>query len=294
MNFEQLSKPFPPGDVEWRAGATNQDKTQAMALAYITSRAVMNRLDEVVGPDNWQDEYKAAPSGGVMCGISIRVNGEWVTKWDVGENTDFEAIKGGFSDAFKRAAVKWGIGRYLYSVDAVWVRCEARGKSIVLKETPKLPAWAIPGVQPLQPAASAKAPVSPPAENTVPAEKQQASAEVKPRFTPTELRDKLHARAEKLTGKAGPEVKQAVAPTLEGILGGEDQRHEFIKWLTNGRFDTLSLLTDGELLALHEWLKPSYNRPAKVWLSTVPEAVAECTAAHREYLQANGAQGELL
>jgi hypothetical protein len=141
---------------------------------------------------------------------------------------------------------------------------------------------------------SPEPPVSPPAENTVPAEKQQASAEVKPRFTPTELRDKLHARAEKLTGKAGPEVKQAVAPTLEGILGGEDQRHEFIKWLTNGRFDTLSLLTDGELLALHEWLKPSYNRPAKVWLSTVPEAVAECTAAHREYLQANGAQGELL
>lgn len=173
MNFEQLSKPFPPGDVEWRAGATNQDKTQAMALAYITSRAVMNRLDEVVGPDNWQDEYKAAPSGGVMCGISIRVNGEWVTKWDVGENTDFEAIKGGFSDAFKRAAVKWGIGRYLYSVDAVWVRCEARGKSIVLKETPKLPAWAIPGVQPLQPAASAKAPVSPPAENAPDDEKPE-------------------------------------------------------------------------------------------------------------------------
>ena len=153
--FERLAEPFPASEIEWRAGATNQQKTKAMALAYITARAVMDRLDDVIGPGNWQDEYKPGPNGGISCGISIRdphnLNVDrWVTKWDGAENTNFEGVKGGFSDAFKRAAVKWGIGRYLYKLDAVWVACEQRGKSIVLKATPPLPKWALPSVDSLQ------------------------------------------------------------------------------------------------------------------------------------------------
>ena len=77
--FTRLAAPFNPSDLEWRAGATNQDKTQALALAYITSRAVMDRLDEVIGPENWCDEYQPGPDGGLICGLSLRVNGEWVT-----------------------------------------------------------------------------------------------------------------------------------------------------------------------------------------------------------------------
>ena len=142
--FERLAAPFDPADIEWRAGATNADKTSALALAYITSRAVMDRLDEVVGAENWRDEYAPGPGGGIVCGISLRIGGEWVTKWDGAENTDFEAIKGGLSDAFKRAGYKWGIGRYLYRLDSVWVKCEARGKFVQLKEIPQLPAWALP------------------------------------------------------------------------------------------------------------------------------------------------------
>jgi hypothetical protein len=142
--LSDLVKPFPAVDIEWRAGATNQEKTRALAMAYLTSRAVMNRLDDVVGPENWKDEYSAGPSGGVMCGISIRTADGWVTKFDVGENSDFEPVKGGFADAFKRAAVKWGIGRYLYNLDAVWHECEVRGKSVVLKGAPTLPKWALP------------------------------------------------------------------------------------------------------------------------------------------------------
>ena len=61
--FSELCKPFEQSDIEWRAGATNQDKTRALALAYITSRAVMDRLDEVIGPENWRDEYKPGPDG---------------------------------------------------------------------------------------------------------------------------------------------------------------------------------------------------------------------------------------
>ena len=142
--FARLRTPFHPSDLEWRAGATNSEKTRALALAYITSRAVMDRLDEVVGPQNWRDEYKPGPDGGVICGLSLRIEGEWITKWDGAENTEFEAIKGGLSDAFKRAGYKWGIGRYLYRLESAWVPCELHGKNVVLKSTPALPDWALP------------------------------------------------------------------------------------------------------------------------------------------------------
>jgi hypothetical protein len=142
--FTRLATPFHPDDIEWRAGATNNDKNKALALAYITSRAVMDRLDEVLGPENWKDEYAPGPDGGVICGLSLRIGSEWITKWDGAENTEFEAIKGGLSDAFKRAGYKWGIGRYLYRLESQCVPCELHGKTIVLKATPPLPPWALP------------------------------------------------------------------------------------------------------------------------------------------------------
>jgi len=51
------------------------------------------------------------------------------------ENSDIEPVKGGLSDSFKRAAVQWGIGRYLYSLGAVWVDVEQRGKNVYITET---------------------------------------------------------------------------------------------------------------------------------------------------------------
>lgn len=134
MNLADLRQPFAIKDIEVRAGQTNGDKTKAMALAYVTSRAIMDRLDEVCGPENWADMYTAAPVGGVLCGISIRVGDDWVTKWDGADNTNFEAVKGGLSGSFKRAGVKWGIGRYLYDVPSVWVSCQVRGKTVVIDE----------------------------------------------------------------------------------------------------------------------------------------------------------------
>ena len=86
----------------------------------------MDRLDEVVGPENWKDEYAPGPDGGVICGLSLRIEDEWITKWDGAENTDFEAIKGGLSDAFKRAGYKWGIGRYLYRLESLGALRAAR------------------------------------------------------------------------------------------------------------------------------------------------------------------------
>lgn len=167
MDLKYLQTPFPAEDIEWRvgrSGISNSGKPFVMALAYLTSRAVMERLDQVCGPENWQNEYEAGPSGGIICGISIRVprkddsgnvfDHEWVTKWDGAENTQVEAIKGGLSDSMKRAAVQWGIGRYLYNLEATfadvaassqpgWNFVKIDGKNFYWKP-PQLPGWALP------------------------------------------------------------------------------------------------------------------------------------------------------
>src|SRR3989337_3858256 len=80
--FDALAQPCPISEIEFRAGATNQEKTKALALAYITSRAGMARLDTVMGPSNWKDEYTAGHAGGVLCSLSLRIDGEWITKQD--------------------------------------------------------------------------------------------------------------------------------------------------------------------------------------------------------------------
>ncbi len=121
--FASLAAEFPRDAVSWRAQTLTKDGSKALALAYIDSRDVQDRLDAVVGPENWQDRYEVHGAK-TICYLSLRIDGEWVTKADGAGDTAVEAEKGSLSDAFKRAAVKWGIGRYLYSLDAVWVPCE--------------------------------------------------------------------------------------------------------------------------------------------------------------------------
>lgn len=123
--FAALAAPFSQDAVSWRAQSMNKEGTKAMALAYIDARDVMRRLDEIVGPANWQDEYHETPTGTAICTIRIRCGDAWVAKSDGAGATDVEAEKGRLSDAFKRCAVKWGIGRYLYDLDAPWVPCES-------------------------------------------------------------------------------------------------------------------------------------------------------------------------
>lgn len=132
MDFKELSAYFPASDIEWRigqAGKKNDGTIWAKALAYIDNRAIMDRLDSVCGPAGWHNEFRAGQGPGILCGISIRLpidDGaenvwQWVTKWDGADSTDIEAVKGGLSSAMKRAAVQWGIGRYLYDFPATWV-----------------------------------------------------------------------------------------------------------------------------------------------------------------------------
>lgn len=151
-DFKKLAAPFDPARVSWRVGNTSADKTRALALAYIDARDVMDRLDEVVGPGNWQDEcHGDGPR--TISRIGIRIDDQWVWKTDGAGDTQVESEKGAISDAFKRCAVKWGIGRYLYEIDSPWVEIEPAGRSYKIKpsEKPKLIA-ALNGARPQEPA----------------------------------------------------------------------------------------------------------------------------------------------
>lgn len=158
MNLNLLDEPFATGDIEWRIqqAGKSSNKIWAKVLAYVTNRAIMKRLDEVCGKSGWRNEYRDIPNnGGVECGISIKVDGEWITKWDAAENTQVEAVKGGRSGAMKRAAVQWGIGRYLYNLEEGFAIVSAErapgfhyAKSkevgVFYWKPPSLPSWALP------------------------------------------------------------------------------------------------------------------------------------------------------
>jgi len=158
MNLELLDEPFATEDIEWRiqqAGKASKG-IWAKVLAYVTNRAIMKRLDEVCGKAGWRNEYRDIPNnGGVECGISIKVDGEWITKWDAAENTQVEAVKGGRSGAMKRAAVQWGIGRYLYNLEEGFAvisterspgfsYAKSKEVGVFYWKPPVLPAWALP------------------------------------------------------------------------------------------------------------------------------------------------------
>lgn len=131
MNLSSLSAPFPRSAVHWRVQGKpypRDGKHSAMALAYIDARDVMDRLDDVCGPEGWQSEFTETAKGRVICRLGIKMDGEWVWKSDGAGDTDLEGEKGGISDALKRAAVSWGIGRYLYRLDSPWVPCEVNDK----------------------------------------------------------------------------------------------------------------------------------------------------------------------
>jgi len=132
VDFKALAAPFPPEEVSWRLGSTSKEKMKGMALAYLDARAVMDRLDAVCGPAGWQDKYSHA-NGKTVCDIGIKCGDEWIWKADGAGDSDIEAEKGALSDAFKRAAVRWGIGRYLYSLESPWVEIEEWGRSFRIK-----------------------------------------------------------------------------------------------------------------------------------------------------------------
>lgn len=135
--FEALAAPFPAEKVSWRVGSVNREKTKAMALAYIDARDVMERLDAVCGPSGWERRHPHVERT-TTCEIALWIEGRgWVVKADGAGDTQVEAEKGSLSDSFKRAAVNWGVGRYLYDLKSPWVEIDEY-KKIKSSETMKL------------------------------------------------------------------------------------------------------------------------------------------------------------
>lgn len=104
------------------------DKNGAVVLLYKTARTDMDLLDEAVGPENWDCDYKEV-KGNLYCGIGINTgDGYHVWKWDCGtesrEDDEGNQKKGEASDAFKRAGFKWGIGRELYTAPKISISAD--------------------------------------------------------------------------------------------------------------------------------------------------------------------------
>lgn len=122
---EKLKYPIP---YKWKIQSFNKAKTKATCVAYIDARDVMDLLDKAVGIDGWRDSYRRDSNQRLICRLELNIgNGGWIGKEDTGIESDNEGEKGEFSDAFKRAAVKWGVGRFLYDLDVKYLDVKVNG-----------------------------------------------------------------------------------------------------------------------------------------------------------------------
>jgi hypothetical protein len=141
---EALSAPFDLQEVRFKPAVVSGNR--ALALAYVDARVIQDRLDDVLGVLGWQDNYKVLEDGSVVCRLRLRIGEEWVTKVDVGSPSDQgdagDRRKAAFSDSLKRAAVKFGVGRYLYRLPSQWVDYDPHKKQFV--QPPRLPPFALP------------------------------------------------------------------------------------------------------------------------------------------------------
>ena len=132
-----------PQDIQWRIGSTFEkgDELYGILLGYIDSRTAMAELDKLDG--SWSDEYALVHldgDNGVQCALTV--NG--ITRVDVGVPSNTEGLKGAYSDALKRAAVKHGIGRELYDLPTIAVSCDwyvGRDGKKHAKKPKALPSW---------------------------------------------------------------------------------------------------------------------------------------------------------
>lgn len=125
-----------PDEIECRVAQCN-DKGVSILL-YKTARTDADLLDETVGTQNWENDFKLVDGvlyGGI--GVDYLSNGHLVWKWDAGVESNTEAEKGRASDAFKRAGFKHGIGRELYSAPFIWIGAENCSRLVKNERTGK-------------------------------------------------------------------------------------------------------------------------------------------------------------
>ncbi len=141
----KLKMPFRAEEVKWLPGARGPNNTM-QAMAYVDARAVMNRLDWVFGPSGWEDEYTHLENGRFLCCLRCRFPGDqWVVHGGGGalskQDDSGDQIKAAMSEALKNAAIRFGIGRYLYELPKLYLPMRDKYN---FAQPPQLPAWALP------------------------------------------------------------------------------------------------------------------------------------------------------
>ena len=124
--------------VKMKPQSVTKDQAKGLVSYYIDARLAAERLTAAVGPGGWSEEYHVVstdPQAGLPIECRLTVLG--VTRADVGQIApgplDDKAWKSAYSDALKRAAVKWGIGRYLYRLPLTWHDYDAKKKQFMNK-----------------------------------------------------------------------------------------------------------------------------------------------------------------
>jgi len=129
-----LSQPFDESEIKYRAGAISRDKTRAQALPYADPRVYEDRLNALV-PGAWEVEFEPWGETRIICRLTIH----GVTRSSTGESGDGpEAVAGTAAEAqaFKRACAKFGLGRYLYSLEPQWVDYDPDKRQLILDPKP--------------------------------------------------------------------------------------------------------------------------------------------------------------
>lgn len=271
---DQLSAPFPPEKIHWRVqrcGISNKGNLWAIVLPYITSRETMDRLDSVMGLEGWEDDIEIK-DGSAKCKLSLKLNGNWNTKTGMAGETNIEAIKGGSSDALKRAGYKFGIGRYLYSLDeAHYVenkdpitrdRKEEWNKGTVSKKNnkkgnkyidfwfkpPELPGWALP-------------------DNTK-SEQNEDETRANGKLDMETIKSEMQEVIEK-QGDAADLVSEQRAQKFakfwnEKIDGSEIQRYMFLSDILDRHIESSKDLTENEMDKIRELMQRDKDQFVKV------------------------------
>ena len=140
--WAKLSAPVPTGAISWRQDGkvTARDgKYFARFVAYIEANTVRERLDAVV-PGEWDLTLELLPpipgedGDGSQCSFKARLQILGVIREDVGTGRDYKQAS---TDAFKRAAVRFGVGNELYAYEQNWVEMDGDGKYAKPVEDPQ-------------------------------------------------------------------------------------------------------------------------------------------------------------
>jgi hypothetical protein len=153
-----LERPFAPDDVQWKPQSTSRDKKRALAVAYVDPRIYISRLDEAVaqveGCPPWEKRLEIHDMGdrvAAICHLTIagvKRSGDGECVKAAGKGTEPNAVTSASAQAFKRANVEHGLGRYLYGIPKVWVDYDESKRSITPQSLAQLKRMLETGEQP--------------------------------------------------------------------------------------------------------------------------------------------------